>query len=34
MEEFAAMMRDAGFARVAVTPFLGGVSAIHCGWKA
>ncbi|MHB9880316.1 class I SAM-dependent methyltransferase [Pacificimonas sp. ICDLI1SI03] len=34
MEEFAAMMRDAGFARVAVTPFLGGVSAIHFGWKA
>lgn len=29
---FAAMMRDAGFGRVEVTNFSGGVCALHAGW--
>ena len=33
MPEFAAMLRDAGFARVKVEPILGGLVAIHSGWK-
>jgi len=32
-EEFAAMIEDAGFKRVAVTRLTGGVVAIHSGWK-
>ena len=32
-EEFAAMIRAAGFSRVTVTPMTGGVVAIHSGWK-
>jgi demethylmenaquinone methyltransferase/2-methoxy-6-polyprenyl-1,4-benzoquinol methylase len=33
MEEFRAMIAKAGFARVSVEPILGGVVAIHSGWK-
>ena len=33
MPEFAAMIRAAGFARVKVEPILGGLVAIHSGWK-
>jgi demethylmenaquinone methyltransferase / 2-methoxy-6-polyprenyl-1,4-benzoquinol methylase len=33
MERFKAMIEQAGFARVAVEPILGGVVAIHSGWK-
>ena len=33
MPEFAAMIRQAGFARVKVEPILGGLVAIHSGWK-
>jgi demethylmenaquinone methyltransferase/2-methoxy-6-polyprenyl-1,4-benzoquinol methylase len=33
MEEFRAMIARAGFARVSVEPILGGVVAIHSGWK-
>jgi demethylmenaquinone methyltransferase/2-methoxy-6-polyprenyl-1,4-benzoquinol methylase len=33
MERFKGMIADAGFARVAVEPILGGVVAIHSGWK-
>jgi demethylmenaquinone methyltransferase/2-methoxy-6-polyprenyl-1,4-benzoquinol methylase len=33
MPAFAAMIRDAGFARVKVEPILGGLVAIHSGWK-
>jgi demethylmenaquinone methyltransferase/2-methoxy-6-polyprenyl-1,4-benzoquinol methylase len=33
MPVFAAMIRDAGFARVKVEPILGGLVAIHSGWK-
>jgi demethylmenaquinone methyltransferase / 2-methoxy-6-polyprenyl-1,4-benzoquinol methylase len=32
-ETFAAMMRDAGFARVEATPLSGGIVAIHSGWR-
>lgn len=34
MAEFAAMLRDAGFSQVQARPILGGVVAIHSGWKA
>jgi demethylmenaquinone methyltransferase/2-methoxy-6-polyprenyl-1,4-benzoquinol methylase len=33
MEEFRAMIAKAGFARASVEPILGGVVAIHSGWK-
>ncbi|HMO69047.1 MAG TPA: class I SAM-dependent methyltransferase [Novosphingobium sp.] len=33
MPEFAAMIRAAGFSQVKVEPILGGVVAIHSGWK-
>ena len=33
MPAFAAMIRDAGFVRVKVEPILGGLVAIHSGWK-
>lgn len=33
MAEFKAMITAAGFARVSVEPILGGVVAIHSGWK-
>ena len=32
-QAFAAMMRDAGFARVSFTPMTGGVVALHSGWR-
>ena len=32
-EAFRAMIADAGFARAAVEPMLGGLVAIHSGWK-
>lgn len=31
-ETFAGMVRDAGFQRVSVTNFFGGVAALHTGW--
>ena len=34
MPAFKAMIEAAGFARVSVTPILGGLVAIHSGWKA
>ncbi len=34
MAEFAAMIATAGFTRVATRPILGGLVAIHSGWKA
>ena len=33
MPQFAAMIREAGFAQVKVEPILGGLVAIHSGWK-
>jgi len=33
MPQFAAMIGEAGFARVKVEPILGGLVAIHSGWK-
>jgi demethylmenaquinone methyltransferase/2-methoxy-6-polyprenyl-1,4-benzoquinol methylase len=33
MPAFAALLREAGFARVKVEPILGGLVAIHSGWK-
>jgi demethylmenaquinone methyltransferase/2-methoxy-6-polyprenyl-1,4-benzoquinol methylase len=33
MPEFARMIEQAGFAQVAATPILGGLVAIHSGWK-
>jgi demethylmenaquinone methyltransferase/2-methoxy-6-polyprenyl-1,4-benzoquinol methylase len=33
MPEFAAMIREAGFARTKVEPIMGGLVAIHSGWK-
>ena len=33
MPEFAAMIRKAGFEQVRVEPILGGLVAIHSGWK-
>jgi demethylmenaquinone methyltransferase/2-methoxy-6-polyprenyl-1,4-benzoquinol methylase len=32
-EAFAALMRQAGFARVEVTPMSGGIVAMHSGWR-
>jgi demethylmenaquinone methyltransferase/2-methoxy-6-polyprenyl-1,4-benzoquinol methylase len=32
-EEFAAMMRKTGFARVTFTPMTGGIVALHSGWR-
>ncbi|HET9629012.1 MAG TPA: class I SAM-dependent methyltransferase [Novosphingobium sp.] len=34
MPRFAQMIRDAGFTRTRVEPILGGLVAIHSGWKA
>ncbi len=34
MQEFADMIGAAGFSRVETYPVMGGVSAMHCGWKA
>ena len=34
MPQFAQMIRDAGFSAVKVEPILGGLVAIHSGWKA
>ncbi len=34
MPEFAAMIRAAGFSQVKVEPIMGGLVAIHSGWKA
>lgn len=34
MPEFEAMIRAAGFARTKVEPIMGGLVAIHSGWKA
>jgi len=31
--QLAAMMREAGFARVSVRNLSGGIAAIHCGWR-
>jgi demethylmenaquinone methyltransferase/2-methoxy-6-polyprenyl-1,4-benzoquinol methylase len=33
MPEFEAMIRDAGFTRTRVEPIMGGLVAIHSGWK-
>jgi demethylmenaquinone methyltransferase/2-methoxy-6-polyprenyl-1,4-benzoquinol methylase len=33
MPEFEAMIRRAGFARTKVEPIMGGLVAIHSGWK-
>ena len=33
MQNFATMVRDAGFIRTHVEPILGGLVAIHSGWK-
>ena len=33
MDAFKAMIEEAGFARAAVEPMLGGLVAIHSGWK-
>ncbi|TIX51050.1 class I SAM-dependent methyltransferase [Alteraurantiacibacter aquimixticola] len=33
MPEFEQMIRDAGFARTKVEPIMGGLVAIHSGWK-
>jgi len=33
MPEFEAMIREAGFGRTRVEPILGGLVAIHSGWK-
>jgi demethylmenaquinone methyltransferase/2-methoxy-6-polyprenyl-1,4-benzoquinol methylase len=33
MSEFEAMIRRAGFARTKVEPIMGGLVAIHSGWK-
>jgi demethylmenaquinone methyltransferase / 2-methoxy-6-polyprenyl-1,4-benzoquinol methylase len=32
-ETLAGMLRDAGFARVAVRNLSGGIAAIHSGWR-
>jgi demethylmenaquinone methyltransferase/2-methoxy-6-polyprenyl-1,4-benzoquinol methylase len=32
-EDFADMMRKAGFARVTATPLTGGIVALHSGWR-
>ncbi|WP_112816492.1 bifunctional demethylmenaquinone methyltransferase/2-methoxy-6-polyprenyl-1,4-benzoquinol methylase UbiE [Ensifer sp.] len=31
--DFAAMIKDAGFARVSFTNYTGGIAALHSGWK-
>jgi demethylmenaquinone methyltransferase/2-methoxy-6-polyprenyl-1,4-benzoquinol methylase len=33
MATFKAMIESAGFARASVEPILGGIVAIHSGWK-
>jgi demethylmenaquinone methyltransferase/2-methoxy-6-polyprenyl-1,4-benzoquinol methylase len=33
MPQFKAMIEEAGFAQVKVEPILGGLVAIHSGWK-
>ena len=33
MPEFEVMIREAGFTRTKVEPILGGLVAIHSGWK-
>jgi demethylmenaquinone methyltransferase / 2-methoxy-6-polyprenyl-1,4-benzoquinol methylase len=33
MREFEGMIRAAGFAQTKVEPLLGGLVAIHSGWK-
>jgi demethylmenaquinone methyltransferase/2-methoxy-6-polyprenyl-1,4-benzoquinol methylase len=33
MPEFEAMIREAGFVQTKVEPLLGGLVAIHSGWK-
>ena len=33
MKAFEAMIRDAGFTRTRVEPIMGGLVAIHSGWK-
>ncbi|QIL02161.1 class I SAM-dependent methyltransferase [Sphingomonas sinipercae] len=33
MPEFRRMIADAGFQRTSVEPILGGLVAIHCGWR-
>jgi demethylmenaquinone methyltransferase/2-methoxy-6-polyprenyl-1,4-benzoquinol methylase len=33
MGKFKTMIEQAGFARVSVEPILGGIVAIHSGWK-
>ena len=33
MPQFEQMIRDAGFVRTRVEPILGGLVAIHSGWK-
>jgi demethylmenaquinone methyltransferase/2-methoxy-6-polyprenyl-1,4-benzoquinol methylase len=32
-DDFAAMIRNAGFDRVSATPLSGGIAAIHSGWR-
>lgn len=32
-EDFAKMIRNAGFARVSYTNYMGGITALHSGWK-
>lgn len=32
-EDFAGMIREAGFARVSYTSYTGGIAALHSGWK-
>ena len=32
-QAFAAMMRTAGFARVAIQPMTGGIVTLHSGWR-
>ena len=32
-ENFAAMIREAGFSRVSYTNYTGGIAALHSGWK-
>ncbi|MGD9919874.1 MAG: ubiquinone/menaquinone biosynthesis methyltransferase, partial [Pseudorhodoplanes sp.] len=32
-QAFAAMLREAGFARVSFTPMTGGIVALHSGWR-
>jgi demethylmenaquinone methyltransferase/2-methoxy-6-polyprenyl-1,4-benzoquinol methylase len=33
MERFKAMIGEAGFVRTSVEPLLGGLVAIHSGWR-